>query len=60
VPEEGSDMELIVLSTLAAVLVGAAIVLAKLVLADGYGMRPAPRGYDDWSVDGLPSHPYGY
>jgi hypothetical protein len=52
-------MELIVFSTLAVVLVFAAVVLAKLVLADGYGLRPAPRGYDDWSVDGLPSHPYG-
>jgi len=52
-------MELIVLAALTVVLVAAAIVLAKLVLADGYGMRPAPRGHDDWSVDGLPSHPYG-
>lgn len=52
-------MELIVFSALAVVLVFAAVVLAKLVRADGYGMRPAPRGYDDWSVDGLPSQPYG-
>lgn len=32
---------------------------AQLVRLDGYAHRPAPRGTDDWSVDGLPSHPYG-
>ncbi len=31
----------------------------RVVALDGYGQRPAPRGVDEWSANGLPSHPYG-
>jgi hypothetical protein len=43
------------------ILVAVALLItgARLVRLDGYGHRPAPRGTDDWSVDGLPSRPYG-
>ena len=37
----------------------AAAVLGKMLRADGYGMRPAPRGVEEWTAHGLPSHPYG-
>jgi hypothetical protein len=39
-------------------LLAATVLAARLVRLDGYGHRPAPRG-DEWSVDGLPSRPYG-
>jgi hypothetical protein len=46
------------------ILVGGVVVatgswLTHLVALDGYGVRPAPRGDDDWTAHGLPSHPYG-
>ena len=42
------------------VLVGFATTwLVRQILRDGYGMRPAPRGTDEWTAMGLPSRPYG-
>lgn len=36
-----------------------ATALARLVARDGYGHRPAPRGVEEWTANGLPSRPYG-
>ena len=36
-----------------------ATALVRLVGRDGYGHRPAPRGVEDWTANGLPSRPYG-
>ena len=59
-PKEGSDMEMIVLwTTVIALGAAAGLVLTKMIRLDGYGLRPAPRGTDDWDAQGLPSHPYG-
>ena len=53
-------MALIIIWIVALGIAGAsATVLAKMVRADGYGMRPAPRGVDEWTAHGLPSRPYG-
>ena len=33
--------------------------IVRQVVNDGVGVRPAPRGTEDWSAFGLPSHPHG-
>lgn len=54
-----SPIELITLLAAIALVGGAAVWLVRQVVRDGYGMRPAPRGTEEWSALGLPSRPYG-
>jgi hypothetical protein len=50
-----------VVAALAALVLFAGVLawLVREVRADGLGFTPPPRGTEDWSAMGLPSHPYG-
>lgn len=52
-------LDLVVLLAAVALVIVAAAWLVRQILGDGAGVRPAPRGTEDWSASGLPSHPYG-
>ena len=54
-----SPIELITLLAAIALVGGATVWLVRQMMRDGYGMRPAPRGTEEWSALGLPSRPYG-
>ncbi len=47
---------LLVVLTLSLLALGAVYAVARVIDADGYGARPAPRSHDGWGVT-LPSVP---
>ncbi len=52
-------VEVVALIGLMSLVAAVSVAIARVVAADGYGHSNAPRGADDWSAHGLPSHPYG-
>jgi hypothetical protein len=51
--------ELIAAAGIVALAAALGAAVYRVVAQDGYGHRPAPRGTDEWSANGLPSRPYG-